>query len=140
MSSLEAQLNAIVGFAAWLTQQPEDDFTGSLLSVLISYQRELQRQLDKTPATPDHFALVALGKIEAQFLRDELIEDNPTLTTYDPANDPRNLEEIKIQLLSNAITLFDAACKEMGTGMAQPKTAVEIRSLIDRALPSGQQD
>lgn len=140
MSSLEAQLNAVVGFAAWLTQQPEDDFTGSLLSVLISYQRELQRQLDKTPATPDHFVLVALGKIEAQFLRDELIEDKPTLTIYDPANDPRNLEEIKIQLLCNAITLFDAACKEMGTSMAQPKTAVEIRSLIDRALPSGQQD
>lgn len=131
MTNLETQLYAARGFAAYLSAQPTNDLHTSLLHVLETYQLELQRQINGSPTEQDWLGILALASLQAQFLRDELTDATPELMEYRPADEPRDIEQMKIRLLADAVTLFDATV-DGRVYLDIPDVAIEIENFVNK--------
>jgi hypothetical protein len=123
---LETQSNAVHGFILWLTstlpRQTDEsrDFSDQLLHALKIYEWELDRLIDGDLATQDWYQLVTLTSELVVLLQDELLEVNPDLRAYRPADEPTTIPEMISRLLSDALAQFAQSRVEMATYLEQP--------------------
>jgi hypothetical protein len=134
VNALETQLYATRGFNSWLSQQPSSDENASLLNVLNTYQAELERQITSTTATPEWFGVLELATIEGSLLRDELREDHPALNGYCATDEPQDIEQMKVRLLTDTVNLFETTCKQLGTYLEKPASVIDITDMVQRVL------
>jgi len=137
---LEVQANAAHGFSVWLTstlpQQADEqrEFSDHLLHVLDVYGRELERLIDGDLATQDWYQLITTTTILARMLQDELLEVNPELAEYRPSDEPTTIEEMMSRLLFDAVVLFEASQREMGTLLEKPAIPDALNEFIQRVI------
>jgi hypothetical protein len=133
VNNLEQQLYAARGFSSWLSQQPSDDLNSGMLHVFDVYQREIERQISGSGVSEDILGILTLASLEATFRRDELLDMNPALAAYNPDDDPRDVEEMRVRLLSDAAKLFGATV-DGRVYLSLPSVAEEISDFVQRVL------
>jgi hypothetical protein len=78
----------------------------AVLSVLAAYCAELQRILDDGEATASYGTSMEQAAHDASALISRMLEQNPTLELYSPNEAPKSLQEVILNYLAHALTLF----------------------------------
>lgn len=134
---LETQLNAVLGFVLWMKSGQtvvSDEFADELVHILQIFGWELNRQIDKHPATADWFSLIAVTTPLVVLLQDELLELNPALKGYKQSDEPTTIHQMIARLLFDALTLFEASQNEMAAYLQQPAVPGVLTEFIQRVL------